>query len=150
MADPLLSFVGAWNAEDLVPRQQDEKLTIVGHYQNQLILNGKFLQLSHSGSFDGQPYSGTGFVGFDESTNQFREIWLDSLGHMVVVDSTSSAADANGLRLEGEFQNPQADEKMRFRSEYTRESDSAFVYRLVQVAADGSESVIKHARFSRV
>ena len=70
---------------------------------NSWVLGNRFIETKHEGTFMGQPFTGIGYTGYDNTTKKYEGTWMDnaSTGMMVskgtmtgsVMTSSSTMAD---------------------------------------------------------
>jgi Protein of unknown function (DUF1579) len=75
----------------------------VGTSVNSWVLGNRFIETKHQGTFMGQPFSGVGYTGYDNTTKKYEGTWMDtaSTGMMVskgtmsgnVMTTSSTMAD---------------------------------------------------------
>ena len=73
-------FVGDWDAttsmfmDPKAPPQKSE-----GKAHNETMFGGRYLRMKFDGSFEGQPFSGEGYFGFDNIKGKYFNTWADSM-----------------------------------------------------------------------
>ena len=76
---------GEWVAYSTKYEYDGSKTESVDSASNALIMDGRFLKLEYSGDWDGMPFNGLGFTGYDTVRKEHFTIWFDnfSTGPMV-------------------------------------------------------------------
>lgn len=60
------------------PAAQPSKST--GTVESKMILDGRYQQMTHKGTFNGMPFEGIGITGYDNAKKVFFSSWIDNLG----------------------------------------------------------------------
>jgi hypothetical protein len=100
----LAAWVGTWDAEVTMMGE-----TTRGQETCRLECGGLWLITEHSGSFQGQPFQGRGFTGYDPSKGAYSGVWIDSSGGPMSVytngrfsaDGKSYTAAVEGAGMDG-------------------------------------------------
>ena len=75
------ALVGNWDADVKMwqdPAAQPE--VSKGTNEARWILDGRFLEQRFTGQFMGEPFEGTGLIGYDNIKQQYQSVWIDSMG----------------------------------------------------------------------
>lgn len=85
--------------------------TSEGAYEARMILGGRFLESTHTGTMMGMPFEGRGLAGYDNRTQRHVSTWADNFGTGVL--SSTGTCDETGKRLtfEGEMPDPMVADK---------------------------------------
>lgn len=73
-------FVGDWSATTTMwmdPKAPPEKTEGKSHTES--LYGGRYIQMHYQGGFQGQPFTGEGFFGFDNVKGKFFNTWIDSM-----------------------------------------------------------------------
>lgn len=54
--------------------------TMEGTAKSEMILGGRYLKSTHSGTMMGMPFEGLSLEGYDNAKKEFTSIWIDNLG----------------------------------------------------------------------
>ena len=76
----LAYFVGDWKATSTLwmdPKAPPQKSEGTSH--SEAIFGGRYIETRHEGDMMGQPFSGRGFLGFDNLEGKFFSTWMDSM-----------------------------------------------------------------------
>lgn len=87
-----------------------------------VILDGRFVQADFSGSFQGQPFNGLSFLGYDRASKRYISTWCDSMATGFVCLSGTSEDDGRTIIYTGEIVCPQLG-RTAVRQVETREQD---------------------------
>lgn len=72
---------GEWQEEITMwmdPKSAPSKNTATA--TNKMILEGRYQQSTHKGTFNGMPFEGIGIVGYDNAKKMFVSTWIDNMG----------------------------------------------------------------------
>lgn len=95
MAGKFTATVKYWMSPDQPPTES--KATS----ENEMILGGRYLQQKYKGDFRGSPIEGVGIVGYDNTSQKYLAIWVDSASTDVLV--TEGTGDAKSIKAKGSF-----------------------------------------------
>ena len=73
-------FVGDWSATTTMwmdPKAPPEKTE--GKTHTESLYGGRYIEMHYQGTFQGQPLTGEGFLGFDNLKGKFFNTWIDSM-----------------------------------------------------------------------
>ena len=102
--EPLVGIFNAsvkfWSSPSSPPEETS------GIVRNAWALDGRFVEQRFEGTLMGQPYSGVGFIGYDNAKRKYTSVWLDT-GNTAIMES-SGAFDPEGkvLTLTGTMDDP--------------------------------------------
>jgi hypothetical protein len=68
-----------------------------GSCEQKMILDGRFLQQEFQGEMMGSPFTGFGFLGFDNNTKKFVSTWLDNMGTGIYYFEGAAGADSGSI-----------------------------------------------------
>jgi len=76
----LTGFAGTWEVQlRSWPTPGGEPEVSHGTTVNEMVLDGKFLQMRYKGEFQGKSFVGMGFDSYDETRDKYVSVWLDSI-----------------------------------------------------------------------
>lgn len=115
----LAYFVGSWTAEMKMwmggPQAPPE--TVKGTSTLKAVLGGRFIQQEMKSTMMGQPYIGTGLLGYDNFKKAYVGSWVDNMSTAILTMEGSANADRTVYTLEGKSDDPatgQKDKIMRY------------------------------------
>lgn len=111
-----------------------------GVMTNKMIMGGRWLQMDFNGMSMGQPFNGTGYMGYDNVMKKYVATWMDSqmTGMMVTYGAADSAH--RSFTMEGEMPDPMAGGKMsKYRTVTTIEGADKSSYKMYCNTPDGKE-----------
>lgn len=136
--DPL---VGRLNAKVTMWMKPGDKPQVSeGSQINSWTMNKHFLKGDYKGTFNGQPFVGTGYWGYDNVRQQYQSIWIDGMGTgMMYAPGTYDAAKKT-ITTTGTFGCPMTGEKdMGYRSELKIDGPDKHTYSTYSKGPDGQE-----------
>jgi len=141
----LKRFEGTWNATSSMwfdpsapPEVSEAKAT------NTLIYGGRFVQTAYEGSFRGNPFQGTAFMGFDNVRKQFQTIWLDS--RTTAISPAVGMLDATGdvITMVARMDEPMTGEINKpYKQVFTFTGDDSYTMELIEILYGDEFTVLK-------
>ena len=104
----LEGLVGTWAAEtSMLMSPTGEPEVSAGTLVNELVLGGRFIQSSYSGTANGMPFEGIGFTGFNNSTGGYEGFWIDNFGTLLSpISHGSYDPETRALTMERTLNDP--------------------------------------------
>ena len=90
----LESMIGTFDAKIKMwmdPSKPPEEST--GTSVNSWVLGNRFIETKHQGTFMGQPFSGIGYTGYDNTTKKYEGTWMDSASTGMMVSKGTMAGN---------------------------------------------------------
>lgn len=76
----LAYFVGNWTTKSQVWMDPNAPaMETTGASKGEALYDGRYVSMSYSGTFWGQPFTGQGLLGFDNLRGKFFSTWIDSM-----------------------------------------------------------------------
>lgn len=73
-------FVGNWNTTTTMESDgKSPPMKSEGKSHSETIFGGRYVRMMFDGTFEGQPFKGEGFMGFDNIKGKFLNTWIDSV-----------------------------------------------------------------------
>lgn len=118
---------------------------------NDWILNGRFLQQSFSGDWEGQTFEGKGFTGYDNLKKQFTNIWLDNMSTGMMSSTGDYDPSTKSFTYTGTFSCPMTGETDKWvRSELKIIDNDNHTYKSFFKDAAGQEFKAMEITYKRV
>lgn len=98
-------FVGTWDVTVkswMAPGA--EPMVSSGTSTNSWILGGRYVEQRFDGTFMGQPYSGLGYVGYDNVAKHYVSTWMDNMSTSIM--SVNGAEKSGAFTFEGMVDDP--------------------------------------------
>jgi hypothetical protein len=74
--------------------------------KNEMILGGRYLQQTNTGSFMGQPFTGVSTTGYDNAKKLFVNTWIDNMGTGIMYLTGTWDASSNSVIFTGNMVDP--------------------------------------------
>ena len=100
-------FVGDWSATTTMwmdPKAPPEKTE--GKTHTESLYGGRYIEMHYQGTFQGQPFTGEGFLGFDNLKGKFFNTWIDSMSTGFWLAWGSYDAASKTYTFHGEMDDP--------------------------------------------
>lgn len=122
MHEMLAGDAGEWNAEITHwadPSAPPEKAK--GTEVCKMVMGGRYLKISFKGEIMGEPYNGTGVMGYDNAKKEFFATWIDDMGTGIMVTrGTPVSGEDNSMEMKGTMVDPMTGNDMKVREVVTR------------------------------
>ena len=145
------SLVGNWEAAAkfwMEPGQKPEKTT--ASVQNELVNDGRFLKQTYKGDWNGAPYHGTGYTGYDNIRQEYENIWLDNFSTGMMKATGKYDAKSKTLSFTCSYSCTMTGEKNKWsRSEWTIAGKNKNVYKSYSKNSKGEEFLAMEITYKR-
>jgi len=99
--------VGSWTADISMWMQPGASpMKSTGEMKNEMILGGRYLKGTNTGSFMGQPFEGIGITAYDNAKKMFINTWIDNMGTGVMTLTGAWDAANNSINFSGTMVDP--------------------------------------------
>lgn len=129
----LAGLEGTWNTNVkmwMKPGAPPEEST--GTSENKMVLGGRYLQQSYSGSMMGGPFNGIGYTAYDNIKNEFVSTWIDSAGTGIMVSK------GNLMEMSGTVDDPVTGKPLAVKEKLTIADADHHSFEMWMPAPDGS------------
>ncbi len=117
-----------------------EPETSVGSNNSALIYGGRFLKEESRGTWNGEPFEGTGYTGFDNVKGEYTSVWIDSAATGMMHSSGQYDEAKRTFTFNGSGSCPMTGEKdMKMRMEIVLADSDHYTMSAYRNAPDGSE-----------
>jgi len=72
-------FVGDWSATTTMLMDPKAPQKTEGKTHTESLYGGRYVEMHYQGTYEGQPFSGEGFFGYDNLKGKFFNTWIDSM-----------------------------------------------------------------------
>jgi hypothetical protein len=100
-------FVGDWSATTTMwmdPKAPPQKTE--GKTHTESLYGGRYIEMHYQGTYEGQAFTGEGFMGFDNLKGKFFNTWVDSMSTGFWLAWGSYDAAAKTYTFHGEMDDP--------------------------------------------
>ena len=130
---------GTWNVIAkywTAPGAPPSESTGVGEHK--AMLGGRFVQTAYESTFMGQPFVGIGYSGYDNQKKKYVEVWMDTLGTMILTSEGHCDGTGKVRTMTGAYHNPMTGNEHTMRSVMRIEGPDKLVLEMFD-KAPGSE-----------
>ncbi|MES2641299.1 MAG: DUF1579 domain-containing protein [Myxococcota bacterium] len=145
--DRLATFVGDWSGPvstwfdpDGAPEESAWRLS------GALVLGGRFVRLTYSGTAMGKPHAGEILLGYERDEKRYTAAWIDSFHSGTQIMVSHGQAEGDGISVLGSY--PAGDERWGWRTRFRRDGDS-LVIAMTNLGPSGPEDRAVEAVLTR-
>ncbi len=148
----LHKLVGNWQTRvRLHPGPGAEPVDSEGMADSELVLEGRALQTSYTGEFDGRKMKGIGLDGYDLDLGHHFSFWMDTTNTGATYVSGDCSHEGNDVVTSvGEFKDPQTGEMVERKTILTVLSTSQYTYEEWHTRGEGKPQLAMQVIFSKV
>lgn len=106
---------------------------------NRMIMGGRYLVETLSGSFEGMPFEGHGMYGYDNAKKKYFMTWIDNFGTGLMTGWGDWDPASRSMTYEGTFLDPMTSQEKSFRSVTKWVDDGHTIYEMYMPGPDGQE-----------
>jgi hypothetical protein len=141
----LESYAGKWTFTSKFSMGPDAPALVMdGTSDNSLIYGGRFLKQDVRGTWQGAPFEGIGYLGYDNVKQEYVSIWMDSTATALITESGQYDSATKTLKASGVNSCPMTGEKARVgRSEIVLVDADHYNYKARSVGLDGNEMIME-------
>jgi hypothetical protein len=147
----LQPLIGEWKAESTFWMQGPEgpASTSTGSSTNKWVLEGRFVQQDYKGSMMDVPFTGIGFLGYDNIEKKYVGTWMDTMSTMIMSHAGSLDATGKVISMDGSFKSP--DGNVHKDRHVTRIIDNdKHVFEIYHSGPNGKEMKVGEITYTRV
>lgn len=100
-------LVGTWDTKIemwMVPGA--EAMSTTGVTETRWLLGGRYLEQQFKGEFEGMPFEGIGYTGYDNVRKQYWGSWMDNMSTAMMLSTGSIAEDGKSWSFSGTMPDP--------------------------------------------
>jgi len=141
-------MVGDWEAEVRMWSDPDaEPMVMEATSAVEWVMDGRFVREKVTSGFQGQPFHGIGYTGYNNLTGEYEAVWMDN--HSTALYRYSGQVDDEGRMIfHSESVDPVSGEKVREKGVSEFLSDDEMVARSYRLE-DGEEILTMELRYTR-
>lgn len=115
------------------------------------VLDGRFMMHEYSGSFNGKPFSGIAFYGYDLSSGKYQVAWVDSFHMGTAIMLSESSRGTENLDVTGSYSSSEEQPEIwGWRTEIDLEDEHTLIIKAYNITPDGQESMATETLYKRV
>lgn len=131
MHEMMVKTVGDWNV--ITKYWMDpagEPMETKGQATVEMILGGRYMKSTHTGTMMGMPFEGINLQGYDNATGEFTAIWIDNMGTGISVSKGKYDEATHSINFKGSMLDPITKEDMSFRQIVKTIDDNYFMFEM--------------------
>jgi hypothetical protein len=145
----LASMAGNWNTVGRFWMEPGKPaVESSGRSEQKMILDGRFLQQDYNGDMMGTPFSGIGFIGYDNHTEKYVSTWMDTMGTAIMIFEGTASADGRTITQTGRYDDP-VQGPMEWRSVTRVVDDNTLEMEMYATGKSGKEEQMMEITYSR-
>jgi hypothetical protein len=118
----LKPFEGTWSLKFKGYEMDGSVKESTGTATYKLVLGGRFLRQEVQGSYDGKPFEGLAYMGFDNNKQQYVSIWMDSMSTSIL-SATGQCEGGKSWTMTGVWPTPMGDMQMTDHTRFTSDTE---------------------------
>ena len=116
MHEMMAKSVGEWNTKSsLWMNPGGEPLVTEGKATAEMILGGRYLKMTHSGTIMGMPFEGISIQSYDNALGRFTGIWIDNMGTGIAITKGTYDEATKTINSVGTSVDPMTKTEITFR-----------------------------------
>jgi hypothetical protein len=143
------NMLGTWNAKSTMWVQPGaEPIASEGTSTCSPQMTGRFVEMSHEGEMNNLPFRGLGYFGYNNATEQFENVWMDSSSTSMMFSTGSKSG--NEITWRGQYVDPVTKQTKTGRSVTRFDSRDQMTFQMSETWTDGSEFKTLEIVYNRV
>jgi len=134
--------IRSWSAPDAPPSEE------AGYAVRTMMLGGRVMAERMEAKMAGQPFSGLGMTGYDNTSGQYWSTWSDSMGTGIML-SHGRCDEKNTCTFTGRWTDPVSKQEITSRMVSHSESRDLERFEMYAVGADGAETKMMEITYTR-
>ena len=146
----MASWEGTWDGEIIMwitPGSAHVKSK--GTCLNKMVLEGRYQQSSHSGSFEGMPMNGLSTLAYDNAKKVFITTWIDNMGTGIMVGEGPWDDATRSITIKGKMMDPTTGKECEFREVFKVIDNDHQVMEMYAPDATGKEFKTMEIKYTR-
>ncbi len=119
-----------------------------GTSEQKMILDGRFLQQEFTGEMMGSPFSGIGFMGYDNHSGKYVSTWMDTLGTAIYFFEGTASADGKTFTQKSSYDDP-VQGPVEWRSVTRIVDDDTLEFEMYTTGKSGKEEKMAEMTYTR-
>jgi len=129
----------------------DKPMESQGTSEHELVFGGRFLKQMVHGNFNGQPFEGLAYLGYDNVRGQYESIWMDNMMTGIMKIAGPYDAASKTIRGEGTYSCPMTGNKdLWARTEWVLTDNNNSVYSSYSKDDKGQEFKSMEITYKRI
>lgn len=116
-----------------------EPVKSIAKVSTKMLLDGRYQQSKHHGSFENMPFEGISTLAYDNAKKIFVSTWIDNMGTGIMIMESKPDAKGKTIHMYGKQVDPVTGKDMDVREEITIKDDGSQVMKMFLTPIDGKE-----------
>jgi hypothetical protein len=125
-----------------------EPMVSEGTAVNEMIMGGRYLKSTHSGTMMGQPFEGIMIEGYDNTKKEFVSTWIDNMGTGIMFSTGKFDEPTQSLTFEGSMVDPMTGSDVKYKETVKIIDQNKHVMEMYDVSK-GTEIKMLEIEFTR-
>jgi hypothetical protein len=150
MHQMMASWAGTWDGDITMwmdPSKPPTKMTGVATYKP--VLNGLYLESTHTGDMGGMPFEGHGVMAYDNAKKKFISTWYDNMGSGFMTMEGPWDEATKTMTLTGRAYEPMKGKECDFRQVSKMVDDNTMTMEMYGPGPDGKETKMMEIKSTR-
>lgn len=137
----LAEMAGDWNLSIKMWEEPGAEPSVsAATASSEMVMGGRYLHETVTGSFMGMPFVGEGLTGYDNVNEEYWSTWVDNMSTGVMTARGNWDEEAHGLVFHGKYPDPVKGGMAKSKSIYRANEDGGWVFEMWG-EGDGGEMV---------
>jgi uncharacterized protein DUF1579 len=101
----LAGLAGTWNFTMTSFEDPKNPMSSTGTCTSAMVMDGRYLQDTATGSMMGMTFNGSGYTGFNNITKQYESTWIDNMGTGIMM-GTGKETDPSTITMNWTYADP--------------------------------------------
>lgn len=145
----LNALIGDWNTENKFWMGPGDPQVVKGTASYRWIMDGRFVVHEYNSTWDGKPFKGLGYSGYDNLTKKYQNTWLDNMSTSIFVQSGSCDESGRTFTYEGEGPDCMTGKVVQHKSVLRVISSDRHVFEMHKPGPDGKLMKIMEITYTR-
>ena len=145
----LARMAGSWDVRSSCTMEPGKPpMESTGTSEQKMILDGRFLQQEFAGDMMGSPFTGIGFVGYDNHTGKYVSTWMDTMGTGIYYFEGTADADGKTITQKCNYDDP-VQGPVEWRSVTRIVDDDTLEFEMYSTDQSGNEQKMAEMTYTR-
>jgi hypothetical protein len=146
----LADSIGSWTVTSTMwEKPGGPPTTSTGTSENFWALGGRFVEQRFVGTFNGMPFEGIGYTGYDNYKKLYNAVWMDTMGTMMMVMTGSADASGKVITMTGTIDDIIRDKPVKVRTVSRTVNKDKITFEMYGPDEAGKESRMMEMTYTR-
>lgn len=144
----LTKMEGSWSVRSTCWMEPGNPVESSGTAEHKMVLDGRFLHQEFFGEMTGSPFSGIGYVGYDNHTGKYVSTWMDTMGTGIYYFEGTASADGRTITQFCNYDDP-VQGPVKWRSVSRLVDDDTLEFEMYITNSSGKEEKMADMTYTR-